>query len=83
MFEFIDGKTPINREAMMAIQGFFDVDGLILDDGTIVKTNSKGHTLTITPFNVDGIRTTTYIGEKTIVLKTMLNADGTISEVLE
>lgn len=53
MKNFIDktseqAGTPINREAMMALQGFQASSIEFRNDGAIVETNSEGHTLTTT-----------------------------------
>lgn len=87
MYEFIDETavqdgTPINREAMMAIQGFIG-NTIVFNptDGSIVETNSLGQTKT-TVFNIDGSITETFVGEYTITKTTIFNSDGSISEVL-
>ena len=84
--DFIDktseqSGTPINRENMMALQGFIAKDTVFNADGSITETNSKDETLT-TVFNADGSITETFIGEKTITKTTTFNADGSISEVI-
>ncbi len=86
MKEFIDktpeqSGTPINREALMAIQGFEAKDTAFNDDGSITETNAAGHTKT-TVFNSDGSITETFVGEKTISKTTIFNSDGSITEVL-
>ena len=53
MFEFIDktsskNGTSINREAMMAIQGFISMNTVFKEDGSIEETNSKGQKKTTT-----------------------------------
>lgn len=73
--------TPINRENMMALQGFIANDTVFNADGSITETNSKGETLT-TVFNADGSITETFIGEKTITKTTTFNVDGSITEVI-
>lgn len=73
--------TPINRENMMAIQGFDTKTTVFNSDGSIVETNGKGETLT-TVFNADGSITETFRGSKTIVKTTKFNSDGSISEVI-
>lgn len=70
MIEFIDktseqGGTPINRENMMAIQGFVGNTTVFNKDGSITETNSKNQKLTTT-FNKDGSITQTFEGEKNI-----------------
>lgn len=86
MIDFIDktseqNGTPINRENLMAIQGFISVNTVFNADSSITETNSKGETLT-TIFNDDGSITETFVGEKTITKTTTFNADGNISEVI-
>ena len=86
MIDFIDktserNGTPINRENLMAIQGFVANKTVFNDDGSITETNSKGETLT-TVFNTDGSITETFVGEKTITKTTTFNADGSVSEVI-
>ena len=86
MVDFIDktseeNGTPINRENLMALQGFIATNTVFRADGSIVETNSKGETLTTT-FNADGSITETFVGEKTITKTTIFNANGSISEVI-
>ena len=89
MIDFIDktseqNGTPINRENMMAVQGFYknNVDIVENEDGsiTVTETNNDNHTLTVNiAENDDGIVTVveTFVGEKTITKTTTINADGT------
>lgn len=86
MTDFIDktseqNGTPLNRENMMALQGFQAKTTVFNSDGSITETNSKGDILTTT-FNADGSITETFVGEKTITKTTTFNADGSISEVI-
>ena len=86
MIDFIDktseqSGTPLNRENLMAVQGFISQTTVFNDDGSIVETNSKGETKT-TVFNDDGSITETFVGKKTITKKTTFNEDGSITEVL-
>ena len=86
MIEFIDktseqSGTPINRENLMAIQGFIAAETVFVGSKIIRETNSKGEILT-TVFNDDGSITETFVGEKTITRTTTFNADGSISEVI-
>ena len=86
MIDFIDktseqNGTPINRENLMAIQGFIGASTTFNGDGSITETNAKGETLT-TVFNADGSIIQTFVGEKTITKTTKFNADGSISEVV-
>lgn len=73
--------TPINRENLMAMQGFIANNTVFNADGSITETNSKGEKLT-TVFNADGSITETFVGEKTIRKTTTFNADGSIVEVI-
>lgn len=86
MRDFIDkteeqSGTPINRDAMMALQGFESVETVFNADGSIVQTNAKGEILT-TVFGTDGSVTQTFVGEKTITKTITFNSDGSISEVV-
>lgn len=74
--------TPLNREAMMALQGFQETKTVFNDDGSITETNEKGETL-VTVFNADGSITKTFtnVDGVTIALKTVFNDDGSIEEV--
>lgn len=95
MIDFIDktseqNGTPINRENLMALQGFENHDVNIVENGnttTITETNNDGHTLTtVVTENTDGSTTIveTFVGEKTITKTTTINADETsISGVIE
>ena len=85
MIEFIDKTseqegTPINRDNLMAMQGFIANNTIFNADGSITETNSKGETLT-TVFNDDGSISETFVGEKTIT-KTTSFSGNTISEVI-
>ena len=86
MIDFIDktteqAGTPINRNNLMAIQGFQAQTTVFNSDGSIVQTNSANQTLT-TVFNSDGSITETFVGDKTISKKTTFNSDGSIMEVI-
>lgn len=86
MKEFIDKTseqqgTPINREAMMAVQGFENNTVVFNADGSITETNANGDTLTTT-FNADGSITEAFVGEKTITKTIKFNSDNSITEVL-
>ena len=80
MIDFIDGKTPLNRSNLMAIQGFVAKATEFRADGSIVETNANGETLTTT-FE-DGKIIEKFVGEKTISKATVFNADGSIEEVI-
>lgn len=73
--------TPINRENMMAMQGFIASNTVFNANGSITETNNKGETLTTT-FNENGTITETFVGEKTITKTTTFNNDGSIKEVI-
>lgn len=86
MIDFVDktseqNGTPINRENLMAIQGFIAKEITFNNDGSITETNSNNETLTIT-FNSNGSIIETFTGNKTITKITNFNNDGTIREVL-
>lgn len=89
MIDFVDktseqNGTPINRENLMAMQGFIANNTVFNNDGSITETNGKGEVLT-TVFNDDGTITETFVGvvgEKTITKITTFNADGSVSEVV-
>lgn len=86
MIEFIDktteqNGTPINRENLMAIQGFVANNTVFNGDGSITETNDNEEVLT-TRFNEDGTISETFVGEKTITKTTIFNVDGSIAEVL-
>lgn len=85
MIEFIDKTaekdgTDVNRNAMMALQGFMSQNTVFNADGSITETNELGQTKTTT-FSGNTI-TETFTGEKTISKKTTFNDDGSISEVI-
>lgn len=84
--DFIDkttetAGTPINRDSLMAMQGFIAKTIVFNKDGSIVETNSQNHTLTTT-FDTDGSITEVFAGERTISKKTFFNEDGSITEVI-
>lgn len=86
MIDFIDktseqSGTPVNRENLMAVQGFIATNTVFNEDGSITETNSKGEILSTT-FNEDGSITEVFTGEKTITKTTTFNEDGSISEVI-
>ena len=86
MIEFIDktstqSGTPINRENLMAIQGFVAETTVFNTDGSIVKTNGKGETLRIS-FGSDGTITKTFVGDKTITMRISFKNDGSIVKTL-
>lgn len=85
MTEFIDktserNGTLLNRENLMAMQGFIAKTTVFSSDGSIIETNSKGERL-ITIFE-DNVVIETFQGEKTIVKTTTFNSDGSITEAI-
>lgn len=84
MIDFIDktsekNGTPLNRENLMAIQGFEAKTTVFNDDGSITETNTNGQTK-MTVFNTDGSITEIFTGEKTITKTITFNSDGSITE---
>ena len=82
--DFIDktseqSGTPINRDYLMAIQGFDAVETIINDD-RIVETNSLGETRTIT-FEGDSI-IETFDGERRIQKTITFDDDCNVMEVI-
>lgn len=75
----VDG-TPINRENMMAIQGFIGMTTEKQADGSILQTNAEGQTL-LTVKNSDGSITQTFTGDK-VITKTITINGNIISEVI-
>ena len=92
MVEFIDktseqSGTPINRENMMAIQGFVSTQTLPptkneLGEEQIIQINTETNEQLITTFKLNGQIEEKFIGEKTITKTTTFNDDGSISEVI-
>jgi hypothetical protein len=72
--------TAINRENLMAIQGFVATTTVLKTDGSIVETNSRGETLTTT-FGDDGTVTEVFEGQFVITKVTRVE-NGIITEVL-
>lgn len=86
MYEFIDrtatqSGTPLNRETMMAVQGFIAKTTQFLEDGRIVESNENGHTKTTTMLPDGSIREV-FVGEKTITKTTTFDENGNILEVI-
>lgn len=85
MLEFIDktstsSGTPLNRKAMMAVQGFENKTVTFNDDGSITETNADGD-VKKTTFNGDGSVTETFSGMKSIT-KRITFTDNGVKEVL-
>lgn len=79
LIEFIDktttaAGTSINRQALMAIQGFITETTAYTANG-VTRTNSLGQTLT-TVVNSDGSVTETFTGDKTITRTIKLKSTG-------
>lgn len=72
--------TAINRENLMAIQGFVATTTVLKTDGSIVETNSRGETLTTT-FGDGGTVTEVFEGQFVITKITRFE-NGIITEVL-
>lgn len=66
--------TPINRETLMAVQGYQNEDVNFGD--TITKTNGKGETETITFSGNQIIKTFVGVGEKTTTQTITFNENG-------
>lgn len=84
MIDFIDktseqNGTPINRENLMALQGFQAQTTTFNKDGSITQTNGYGHTLTT--WIDDGSIMQVFKGEKTITKK-ITKQVNTITEVI-
>lgn len=89
MIDFIDktteqGGTPINRDNMMAVQGFDENNVDIVEDEngniTITEINGHNHALTVNlTENEDGSITIVerFVGEKIIAKTTTINAEAT------
>lgn len=92
MKDFIDktseqSGTPINRENMMAIQGFISTKTLPptkneFGEEQIIQINTETNEQLITTFKLNGQIEEKFIGEKTITKTTTFNTDGSISEVI-
>ena len=85
MIDFIDktseqSGTPINRENMMALQGFA-ARTITFNEYGVIETNSKGERL-ITSFRADGSVLEQFAGQKAISKTTTFNSDGSITEVI-
>jgi hypothetical protein len=92
LVDFIDktseqNGTPINRENMMAIQGFISTKTLPptkneLGEEQIIQINTETNEQLITTFKLNGQIEEKFIGKKTIIKTTTFNDDGSISEVV-
>lgn len=74
--------TPMNRSAMMAVQGMENSTTVFNDDGSISETYADGTLVTV--FNDDGSITETFTAAsgEVITKTTTFNSDGSISEVI-
>ena len=84
MRDFIDktstrSGTPMNRDYLMALQGFDAKSTVFNQDGSILETNSKGETLT-TIFGSDNSIMEIFVGTKTITKKTTFDEKGNVYE---
>ena len=92
MIDFVDktseqSGTPINRENLMAMQGFVATrtdppTTNELGEVQIIQTNTEINEQLITTFKLNGQIEDKFIGKKTITKTTTFNADGSISEVI-
>ena len=74
--------TYVNRELLMAMQGFTANTTVFNPDGSITETNGDGDTM-VAVFNEDGTITETFTsGVVSISKTTTFNPDGSITEVL-
>lgn len=85
MIDFIDktseqAGTPINRNNLMAMQGFVAKTITKNTDGSITETNADGHTLVTR--KIGGIITEVFTGDK-VISKTTQIVDGVIIEIIE
>ena len=86
MIDFVDktseqSGTPINRENLMAMQGFQAMT-TTFSGNKIIETNGLGQKKTTT-FSIDGTTITeVFEGTKTITKTTKFKSDGSISEVI-
>lgn len=84
--EYPDGwqnGTALNRQNLMAMQGFGSVETVFNADGSIDET-FQDDSVKKTVFNSDGSITETFTaGTQTMTKTTNFNADGSISEVIE
>lgn len=74
--------TAVNRDFLMAIQGFDDISTVFNADGSITESFGDGSTKT-TVFNADGTITETFSGGgQTLSKTTTFLASGNINEVI-
>ena len=91
MIDFIDktteqSGTPINRENLMAIQGFSNCniyeDVNELGEKQIIEDYIDRNEKLITTFKLDGQIEEKFVGQKTIAKTTSFGVDGSLTEVL-
>lgn len=92
LIDFIDktteqNGTPINRENMMAIQGFVSTKTLPptkneLGEEQIIEINEEKNEQLVTTFKLNGQIEEKFIGKKTITKTTTFNSDESITEVI-
>lgn len=92
MIDFVDktseqSGTPINRENLMAMQGFIATKTdppttNELGEEQIIQTNTETNEQLVTTFKLNGQIEDKFIGKKTITKTTTFNSDGSISEVI-
>lgn len=72
--------TIVNRDIMMAVQGFDNVTTVFNEDGSITETNALGEVCTTT-FNADGSITETFVANgQTMIKQTIFEPSGAIRE---
>lgn len=75
--------TPLNRAAMLAVQGFEETTTVFNTDGSITQTNADGDVLTTVFLSNGNIRATFKGNDNSQVTKTTtFNSDGSIGEGL-
>lgn len=87
MRNFIDktseqSGTPLNRDYLMAIQGFDAITITFNTDGSITEVNALGEIKT-TIFNADGSITETFVSDNyRIIKKISFTETGIVTEVV-
>lgn len=74
--------TLLNREVLMALQGFRETNTMFNEDGSITELNGAEEPL-VTTFNEDGSITETFTNTEGVKIakKTIFQEDGSIREV--
>lgn len=80
--ELAANPTVINRNLLMAMQGFTPCTTTFNSDGSITETGDSGTKITV--FNSDGSITETFTNTDnvSIIKTTVFNADGSILEMI-